>query len=392
MTSDWIRASARNVLLGALVALCLIACSHTSSLQSAEKVDDYLDEMLANLRSPGLRVKVVREGKVVLNEARGIRLVGDKTPLSTEDRFHLGSCTKAMTAYLVARLIDAKHLTWDTTLSELFPQADIVSAYKEVTVHDLIRHEGGMPGYLGRANRKLWNALWDGRDDDPVDTRAMLTQEILRVEPPEERGTYLYSNSGYVVLASALEARLEKSWERLVEEYVFAPLKMENCGIGAPAQFEVRPPLQPWGHRMLTNGELKPMKPGPVADLPPAIAPAGGVHCSFDSWMRFINVFLNRDQPSSTLSIAGREALLSSSEGGRYSGGWRRVYREWGDGLVLFHAGSNKRFYSVAWLAPDKRSVVLVSTNLYYSGIESTIDRLVGDLISVYIQDHYAAR
>ena len=46
--------------------------------------------------------------------------------------------------------------------------------------------------------------------------------------------------------------------------------------------------------------------------------------------------------------------LLTPSEGGRYSGGWRRVYREWGDGLVLYHAGTNKRFYSVAWLAPGK--------------------------------------
>jgi len=34
---------------------------------------------------------------------------------------HLGSDTKAMTAILIGRLIDAHQLTFDTTMSEFFP-------------------------------------------------------------------------------------------------------------------------------------------------------------------------------------------------------------------------------------------------------------------------------
>ena len=49
---------------------------------------------------------VVRDGQVLLDEARGIRLAGTESPLSTSDRFHLGSNTKAMTALMVAKLID----------------------------------------------------------------------------------------------------------------------------------------------------------------------------------------------------------------------------------------------------------------------------------------------
>ena len=367
-----------------------MACSHTSALQSAVQVPDYLDETLAGLQAPGLRVMVVRDGQVRLDEARGIRLAGRESSLSTNDRFHLGSNTKAMTALMVAKLIDEGLLDWGTTLSELFPEFEMLPLYAGVTVHDLIRHEGGFPGYLARSNRKLWNALWDGRDDDPVQTRGTLTRELLMTKPAAKHGEYLYSNSGYLVLASALEVRLGTSWESLIEQHVFRPLKINGCGVGAPAQDETLPPMQPWGHRMLTSGELKPMKPGPIADNPPALAPAGGVHCDFKSWLEFLTVYLSPDGETSLIKPATLQTLIAPSEGGRYGGGWRRVYREWGDGLVLYHAGTNKRFYSVAWLAPDKRSAVMVSTNLYYSGIESTVDRLVGQLISFYIQDHYA--
>ena len=385
------RASLRHILAVSLAASGIAACAHTPTLTRADEVPDYLDKTLAELQAPGLRVMVVRDGQVLLDEARGMRLAGTESSLSIHDRFHLGSNTKAMTALMVAQLVEELSLDWATTLSELFPKTEMLPAYAKVTLHDLIRHEGGFPGYLARSNRKLWNALWDGRDDDPVETRAMLTRELLMSEPAAEQGDYLYSNSGYIVLASALEERLGKAWESLIAERVFKPLNMDGCGIGAPAQDETLPPTQPWGHRMLTSGELKPMKPGPIADNPPAIAPAGGVHCDFESWLRFLSAYLNPDSENATITPDTLQALLAPSKSGRYGGGWRRVYREWGDGLVLYHAGTNKRFYSVAWLAPDKQSAILVGTNLYYSGIESKVDRLVANLISLYIQDHYAS-
>ena len=123
----------RPILLAPLAIWFTIACSHTSRIQSAEHVPDYLDETLAELQSPGLRVMVVRDGQVLLDEARGIRLAGTESPLSTSDRFHLGSNTKAMTALMVAKLIDDGILGWSTTL-ELFPEVEMLPLYAGVTV------------------------------------------------------------------------------------------------------------------------------------------------------------------------------------------------------------------------------------------------------------------
>ena len=372
------------------LTLGLVACSHSAAIQNHEEMPDYLTRAAKEIGAPGLSVLAIRDGETVLQATRGHRKANVDSPLELSDRFHLGSNTKAMTALLVARLVDVGVVRWDETLKELLPSVEMRPNYTSVTVQDLLRHEGGLPGYLARSKRTLWNALWDAYADDVVATRAMLTRALLMEEPSAGQGTYLYSNSGYVILASALESRTGKRWESLIEEQIFQPLGMTGCRFGSPAQSAAGVPREPWGHRKRVDGSLKPMKPGPIADNPPAIAPAGGVHCDMVSWQRFTEVFL---RPIETLSIVKPETmrgLLTPSEGGRYSGGWRRVYREWGDGLVLYHAGTNKRFYSVAWLAPEKGSMVLAAVNLYYDGIEGKVDALVGSLIRRFIQDHYA--
>src|SRR5207244_9735123 len=61
--------------------------------------------------------------------------------------FHLGSCTKAMTATLVAMLVEEGKLNWITTLGELF--VDTVKpmhpAWEKVTLRQVLAHRAGLP-------------------------------------------------------------------------------------------------------------------------------------------------------------------------------------------------------------------------------------------------------
>src|SRR5688572_495278 len=67
---------------------------------------------------PALAVVVVKDGKIVDRAATGVRKSGDPTPVTTNDVFHIGSCTKPMTATLTAMLIEAGKLRWDTTIGD----------------------------------------------------------------------------------------------------------------------------------------------------------------------------------------------------------------------------------------------------------------------------------
>ena len=60
---------------------------------------------------PALAVVVVKDGQICDRVAVGVRKWGDPTPVTTNDVFHIGSCTKSMTATLTAMLIEEGKLT-----------------------------------------------------------------------------------------------------------------------------------------------------------------------------------------------------------------------------------------------------------------------------------------
>ncbi len=53
--------------------------------------------------------------------AVGTRRVGTNITVTVNDRFHLGSDTKAMTALLAAMLVEDGKLKWTSTVATSFP-------------------------------------------------------------------------------------------------------------------------------------------------------------------------------------------------------------------------------------------------------------------------------
>ncbi len=85
---------------------------------------------------PALAVVVVKDGKICDRAAVGLRKEGDPTPVTIDDQFHIGSCTKSMTATLAAMLIEDGKLRWNTTIAEVFPEwkSKMDKQYEDVTL------------------------------------------------------------------------------------------------------------------------------------------------------------------------------------------------------------------------------------------------------------------
>ena len=85
----------------------------------------------------------------------GVRKTGSQAAVTRDDKWHLGSDTKAMTATLVGSLVDRGLLRWDTTVADVFP--DLASGFhpgaKEITVRQLLSHHAGLPENLN------WQAI-----------------------------------------------------------------------------------------------------------------------------------------------------------------------------------------------------------------------------------------
>ena len=336
---------------------------------------------------PAMAAAVVFEGRPPVCAAVGVRRLGVESPVTVADQFHLGSCTKAMTATLVQVLVDGGKLRWDETLAEAFPRLaeTMHEAYRKVTLLQLAAHRGGMPG-----KEATWPEGMTFRDvhdlpGPPREQRRVYVEKMLAQAPAVEPGTtFLYSNAGYVVLGAACEERMNVAYEALMRLYVFEPLKMESAGFGPPG---TAPEVgQPWPHRSEATG-LVPVAPGALSDNPPAVAPGGRVHCSIGDWARFVGAHLDgaRGRPT-PLAVKDWSRLHEPPFDGTYAPGWGTVERGWAGGRALTHTGSNTMNFAVVWMAPKRDFAVLVVTNAGGEAAPKACDEVAGNLIRAYRQ------
>jgi CubicO group peptidase (beta-lactamase class C family) len=122
-------------------------------------------------------------------------------------------------------------------------------------------------------------------------------------------------------------------------------------------------------------------------DNPPAISPAGRVHCSLDDLARFTILHLQEQQAGGLLQPATLARLHTPSKGGDYAGGWVVVKRDWAGGNALMHNGSNTMWYTVMWLAPEKDFSIVVATNIAGPAAEQGCDEAASAMIRAWLAD-----
>src|SRR5215472_3788454 len=345
-----------------LLVLCAVATG--SSLQAAPSAEDLrslLEPILGKHDLPALAGAIVTSKGLQAVGVVGVRKYGTTAAATINDQFHLGSDTKAMTATLLAMYVEEGKLGWNWTLERIFPEltGSMNPAYRRVTVEQLLAHRAGFTD-ASWPQGKTFTDMYE-LQGPPREQRWAYVKMILREPPVNEPGTkYLYSNRSYAVAGVIAEKMANAPWEELMHKRLFGPLKMSTCGFGAmgtPGKID-----EPWQHRA-AGTRHQPIEPGPRADNPPVIGPAGTVHCSIGDWAKFIQAHLRGERGESGLLKPETFKHLHTSPYGDYGFGWLLVQRPWAGGLALNHAGSNTQNFAIVWMAPLKDFAVLVMTN-----------------------------
>jgi CubicO group peptidase (beta-lactamase class C family) len=326
---------------------------------------------------PALAVVVVKEGRICDRAAVGVRKWGEATLVTTNDVFHIGSCTKSMTATLAAMLIEDGKLRWDSTIADVFPElkGKMDKQYEAVTVQQLLTHRGGVPGQPAAAT---WKRAWEQKGT-PVQQRREFIEAVLSQPPEAAPGTkMIYSNQGYAIVGAMLEKLTGTPWETLITERLFKPLHMDSAGFGPPGTPGAVD--QPWGHTRNLLGTV-PLQ----HDNPPAISPAGRVHCSLDDLAHYTIFHLQRGQTNGLLKAETLDRLHTPPDGGDYACGWVVAKRNWANGNALMHNGSNTMWYVVMWLAPERNFSVVAATNIAGSGAEQGCDEVAAAMIQQWL-------
>ncbi|MFB0986935.1 MAG: serine hydrolase domain-containing protein [Phycisphaerales bacterium] len=359
-----------TILSGLVVAASMLtppAGPDTAPLSVAVR----LDEIRARFDLPALAGFAMKGGKIVAIEAVGVRARGEEAVVTIDDRWHLGSCGKAMSATVLDRLVDRGDLAWDTTIGDVFGDQDgVLAAWHDVTLRRLVRHRSGLP----EDRRDPAIALRMMSLETPLpDQRLELVRLALSKPPVESDGSKMrYSNFGYAIAAAMAERRTGRDWESMCRELLFEPLRMSSTDFGAPGSMEMVD--QPRGHR-----DGVPIPPSRFADNPPAISAAGTIHATMADWSRFLAAHLDaaRGEPG-VFDAARLQALQRPPAGGDYASGWMVLRRGWAPGPILTHNGTNTLWFAVVWMSPARDWVMAAMTNEGGPNAAQACDAAVG--------------
>ncbi|MDP6816815.1 MAG: serine hydrolase domain-containing protein [Alphaproteobacteria bacterium] len=362
-----------------IAALLHGACVHGAMAdeRDADNFDGFLEPIRLAHDVPALAALLIHGERIVGIGAVGYRKSGETIPVGRDDRWHLGSIGKSMTATMIARLVERGVLSWELSLGEALGEAvpGMDSAYRAVTLEDLLAHRSGLVGAMTAL--KIWNGkLW--RSTEPkADLRMAIAREALALPPEAPPGeVFHYSNAGYVIAGALAERAAGEPWDELMLHELFEPLGMNSSGFGAPGTAGEL--SQPWGHYE-GRSRVVPVEPGLGGDSPPALGPAGTIHASLGDVGRYLSAHL--------LGSRGRGWLLSpdtfgqlhrSRQGQDYSLGWVVVASPLAGGLALTHAGSNLNWYSVAWVMPALNIALFVVANQGGQAGFRAVDEAVG--------------
>ena len=268
-------------------------------------VAQYLTGPVEQGESPGLIAAVIDAQGVVRGVgAAGVRRQGSPEKLTVNDLFHIASAGKAMTATMLAVLIDEGIFPdgWDTTIADVFHELrDVIQpAYHDVTLFQLLRMTGGI---VGDADTD-WHAVGTSYQDEPdfMAGRYTLVRDTLELPPAGPTGEWVYSSLGYVVAGAMAERLTGQSWEALMETRLLDPLGMTTAGFGF--DWPGTPSAVEWGH-LLDEGAWTPTESSSSLPWAELIGPAGGVHLSIEDWAKFIALWF----PGQTPAILDRTAL-----------------------------------------------------------------------------------
>ncbi len=285
--------------------------------------------------------------------AMGVRRLGDPTPVTPDDLWHIGSITKSFTSLLMARFVERGEMSWTSTLGDMLgPRA---GKFAPVTLSQLLSHRAGLPANVlpGKVAAVLQGA-------PTVDVqRHRLIDAALATDPTAAPGAaFLYSNLGYIIAGGLLESKAKKTWEDLVRDEVLSPLGLASAGNGPPGVRDLI--SQPRGHRRASSGTLIPVEPGVAADNPPYLGPAGRLHMTVSDLARWGQAHLRGERGQDSIVKADTFKRLHLPESGAYAMGW--VSQTTPDRRVVWHNGSNTCWYAiVAFDAAADRGVAIVT-------------------------------
>ncbi|HEY6433797.1 MAG TPA: serine hydrolase [Acetobacteraceae bacterium] len=368
------------IVLVAVSGTWLSANAQTVTPEQVSAALPALDAMAQDVVSsgavPGLAIAVVSHDKVVFLKGYGLREAGRPETVDADTVFQLASLSKPISSSVVAALVTAGVVRWDSRISDLDPGFRLFDAYptEQVTVRDLFAHRSGLPGSAG-----------DDLETIGFDRKTIAYR--LRLVPPSSsfRAGYSYSNFGLTEGAVAAARPTGKDWETVAEDFLYRPLGMTMTS-SRYSDFVART------DRAALHIKVNGAWAAKLQRDPDAQSPAGGVSSSVRDLAQWVRLELGDGMFDGTRLISSdaigethqplvaRGNNLVTGAASFYALGWNVEYGR--HGLSWGHAGAfSLGARTLVTLYPQADFGIVVLTNAFPTGVPEGIADSFADLV-----------
>lgn len=331
----------------------------------------FADSIRTSYKIPQLAFAVVSADSIYALNVSGVKKINTNSKADINDRFHIGSNTKAITAFIAALLVQQKKISWNTKFLKLFPELKITSKkiYYNITLQDLLTFRGKLPGYT-YTNDKPTKKEITGNN---AQQRFLLAKYFLSQPPMQPQNGLTPSNADYILAGLMLEKVSGKTYQELVDD--FGKMTGIDFGFDYPNLTDT---TQTWGH----DAELKPVAPFDNYKLNWLLS-AGNINVSLPGYIKFIQLQLQGMQGESTMLTAAtfNQLLFGLPE---FSYGWFNKTDTITNQHIAFNEGNAGAFITRVEIIKEKGMAYIIFTNAATEETKKGIDVLMDKLQNNY--------
>lgn len=213
-----------NDVMKKIIALPLLLISVIVAAQNLDlkKIDSIINSKISD-KEPGLFVGIVKDGEIAYENYKGLSSLQHQVKIDENTRSNIASTAKQFTALMILQLSLEGKLNLEDDIRKYLPKL-YPNIEETIRIRHLINHTSGIRDFYDLMSIQQ-NPWWRQEGLDNTDAIALLEkQEDLAFKPGSR---YMYSNSGYTLLAKIIAIVTEASFHDYSKHF-FENLGMNN--------------------------------------------------------------------------------------------------------------------------------------------------------------------
>jgi CubicO group peptidase (beta-lactamase class C family) len=191
----------------------------------ADKVDEYLQKLMAEKEIPGLQIGIFKNGMAVKAKGFGLTQLENGKPVDERTLFNIGSVTKQFTSAAVMLLQEEGRLSVEDSIRKHLPE--LSEAFEGIKIRHILSHTAGLGDY---------NSV-PGFEFHGQSSEAEFLSALAKTKPSRPGEKYAYSNIGYTLVGVLVHRASNSPFEEFVSKRIFGPLKMADTAFIQPERW-----------------------------------------------------------------------------------------------------------------------------------------------------------